>query len=131
MRTLALLAAILALTGCVITSATVTASNPHPDLPANYRRMVADYMKTQVFAQIGGDWLRRQAFEIADPHRNFNGYDVACVRRVGDGGSVRGYAFSGGQLLTLTGIPVSGVLMMATWCGEAPVYRPFPEWNSA
>jgi hypothetical protein len=117
----------LALTGCLTTSATVTASNPHPDLPANYRRMVADYMKTQVVAQIGGEWLRRQAFEISDPHRHFSGYDVVCVR-MGDG-TVRGYAFSGGQLQTLTGYPVSGVLTMTAMCGDVPVFRPFPEWN--
>jgi hypothetical protein len=29
--------------------------------------MVADYMKTQMFAQLGGDRLRAQAVEISDP----------------------------------------------------------------
>jgi hypothetical protein len=91
--------------------------------------MVADYMKTQAFAQIGGDRLRNQAIEISDPHRNFYGYDVVCVRF--GGGAVPGYAFSGGQLLTLTGNPISGVLTMAAWCGDEPVFRPFPEWNRA
>jgi hypothetical protein len=132
--------AALALTvaGCE-TTAQVTATNPHPDLPANYRRMVVDYMKTQMFVEIGGDRLRAQAVEISDPHRNFYGYDVVCVRFGGGGypnfSTVRGYAFSGGQLLTWTGNIISqygsGVLVMAAWCGDQPVFRPFPEWNSA
>jgi hypothetical protein len=121
--------------GC-LTTAPVTATNPHPDLPANYRRMVADYMKTQLFAQIGGPGIRTA--EISDPHRTWNGYDVVCVRFGGGGwpnfSTVRAYAFSGGQLLTFTGYIASqygqGVLTEAVACGSEPVFRPFPEWRT-
>ena len=128
MRTL-VCSTMLALTvaGC-LTKAPVTATNPHPDLPANYRQVVADFMKTQQFAQIGGPGIRTA--EISDPHRTWSGQDVVCVRF--GGGGWPNFTFSGGQLLTFTGHIVSsygqGVLTEAVACGSEPVFRPFPEW---
>lgn len=65
----------LTVAGCQ-TTAPVTATNPHPDLPANYRQAVADYMKTQLFAQIGGPGIRTA--EISDPHRTWAAM-TSCV----------------------------------------------------
>jgi hypothetical protein len=138
MRTL-ICSAMLALTvaGCLTTaSAPVTATNPHPDLPANYRQVIADYMKTQMFAQIGGPGIRTA--EISAPHRAWNGRDVVCVRFGGGGwpnfSTVRAYAFSDGQLLFSTGNIVSsygqGVLTEAVACGSEPIFGPFPEWRA-
>jgi hypothetical protein len=136
LRTLVLSGVMLALTGCQTSTSVVTASNPHPNLPKNYRRVLADYMKTQFFAQLAGDRLSGQAIEISDPHRNFYGHDVVCVRFGGPNFPiVRAYAFSDGQIVTWTGNIISeygsGVVVMAVHCGDEPVFRPFPEWNSA
>lgn len=128
MRTL-VYSAMLALTvaGCA-TTAKVTATNPHPNLPANYRKVVAAYMKTQMFAQGPGT----RTAEISDPNHMWSGHDVVCVRF--GGGTVRAFPFGNGQLLTLTGQIVSlngaGVLTEAAICGWEPVFRPFPEWRT-
>src|SRR5258708_37283253 len=74
-----------------------TATNPHPALPANYRQVVADFMKTQQFAQIGGPGIRTA--EISDPHRTWSGQDVVCVRF--GGGGWPNFTFSGGEAPSL------------------------------
>jgi hypothetical protein len=126
------------LSGCLTTaSSSVTASNPHPDLPANYRKQIAEYMRTQMFARMGGI----KGAEISDPHRGFAGLlnggerDFVCVRFGGGGwpnfSTVRGYAFVDGKLHWDTGGIVSqygqGVLTEAMACGENPTFKPFPE----
>src|SRR5258708_18627728 len=75
-----------------------TATNPHPALPANYRQVVADFMKTQQFAQIGGPGIRTA--EISDPHRTWSGQDVVCVRF--GGGGWPNFTFSGGRRPSLS-----------------------------
>jgi hypothetical protein len=123
----------LTVAGCA-TPAKVTATNPHPNLPANYRKAVADYMKTQMFGSRPGI----STAEISDPNHTWNGYDVVCVRFGGGGwpnfSTVRAYVFSNGQLLAATGQIVSqfgqGVVTEAVNCGSEPVFRPFPEWRT-
>jgi hypothetical protein len=46
----------LSLAGCQTsgtTASSVESASPHPDLPANYRRQIAEYMRTQLFAAGG------------------------------------------------------------------------------
>jgi NADPH-dependent 2,4-dienoyl-CoA reductase/sulfur reductase-like enzyme len=124
--------------GCMTTaSPPVTATNPHPDLPANYRKQIAEYMRTQMFARMGGI----KGAEISEPHRGFAGLinggerDTVCVRFGGGGwpnfSVVRGYTFVGGKLNWDNGGIVSeygrGVLTEAMACGENPTFKPFPE----
>jgi hypothetical protein len=122
------------LAGCQTTaSSSATPNNPHPDLPANYRKQIADYMRTQMFASLGGI----RGAEISDPHRTVAGLwyglgerDIVCVR-FGGGSTIRGYVFVGGQLHWDNGGIVSqggqGVLIEAWACGEHPNFKPFPE----
>jgi hypothetical protein len=137
------------LAGCVTTdSPTVTASssakanNPNPDLPANYRKQIAEHMRTQRDAlglvSLFPRGITKGGAEISDPNRAFSWlgtHDVVCVRFGGGGwpnfSSVRAYTFSDGQLLTSTGYIVSsygqGVLTEAMACGANPNFKPFPE----
>jgi hypothetical protein len=131
------------LAGCVTTasssvtennSRSVTANNPHPDLPGNYRKQIAEFMRTQMFASMGGI----KGAEISEPNRAFSWLgtrDVVCVRFGGGGwpnfSTVRAYAFTDGQLQWGTGGIVSqfgqGVLTEAMACGATPNFKPFPE----
>jgi hypothetical protein len=123
------------LAGCVTTaSSSVTANNPHPDLPANYRKQIAEFMRTQMFASMRGI----RGAEISDPNRTVSILgmrDVVCVRFGGGGwpnfSTVRAYAFTDGQLQWGTGGIVSqfgqGVLTEAMACGANPNFKPFPE----
>ena len=126
------------LVGCQTTaSSSVTANNPHPDLPANYRKQIAEYMRTQMFARMGGI----TGAEISDPNRTFAGLlsggerDIVCVRFGGGGwpnfSTVRAYTFVGGQLHWDTDGIVSqygrGVLTEGWACGANPNFKPFPE----
>lgn len=131
------------LAGCQTTASSsataikVTANNPHPDLPANYRKQIAEYMRTQMFARMGGI----KGAEISDPNRTFAGLvnggerDIVCVRFGGGGwpnfSTVRAYTFVDGKLPWDTGGIVSqfgrGVLTERWACGENPNFKPFPE----
>jgi hypothetical protein len=137
------------LAGCVTTaSSSVTASgsssaianNPHPDLPANYRKQIAEFMRTERDAlglvPLFPRGITKGGAEISDPHRPFNrNGDFVCVRTGGGGwpnfSTVSGYLFTGGQLQPGSGNIVSqygrGVLTEATVCGENPNFKPFPE----
>jgi hypothetical protein len=131
MRTIVCSVALALTVAACQTPAQVTATNPHPNLPANYRQVVADYMKTQMLGPV------TQTVEISDPHHTWNGFDGVCVRFGGGGwpnfSTVRAYHFSNGKLLDVTGQIVSqfgsGVLVEAAHCGSEPVFRPFPEWR--
>ncbi|HEY2527729.1 MAG TPA: hypothetical protein VGJ20_07215 [Xanthobacteraceae bacterium] len=117
------------LTGC----STASFTDPHADdMPANYRRLIADYMRTQSVAlgllpafRFG---IKRGEAEIADPHKAPGGYNV-CVRLGGQ--TVMSYGFVGGQLVRGTGGIISqggqGVLQEALNCGANPNFKPFPE----
>ena len=130
MRKLVCSAILALIVGGCQTTGPVTANNPHPDLPPNYRLVIADYMKTQLFAQLSGP--RHETAELSDPHRTWNGNDAVCVSFSG-GSTVRAYVFSGGGLQFGTGGIVSqsgqGVLTKALACGSEPVFKPFPEWS--
>ena len=118
------------LADCVTTtSSSAKANNPHPDLPANYRKQIAEYMRTQMFARMGG--IKRA--EIADPNRTFAGLlsggerDIVCVRFGGGSwpnfSTVRAYTFVDGKLPWDNGGIVSqfgrGVLSERWACGES------------
>jgi hypothetical protein len=139
------------LASCVTTnSPTVTATasspavanNPHPDLPANYRKQIAEFMRTQRDAlgliSLFPRGITKGGAEISDPNRTFSWlgtHDVVCVRFGGGGwpnfSTVRAYGFNGGQLQLGTGGIVSqygqGVLTEAMACGANPNFQPFPE----
>jgi hypothetical protein len=111
-------------------SSPAIANNPYPDLPANYRKQIADYMQTQRVA-LGLLPLvihQGETVEISDPNRKFIGGGVwVCVRFGGT--TVRAYGFADGQLQKWTGnsFDQSGVLIQARICGFNPNYKPFPE----
>jgi hypothetical protein len=118
------------LAGCATTAAPVTANNPHPDLPANYRQKVAEFMRTQFFARTFGI----KNAEISDPNRTFSGLvvggdrDVVCVRL---GATIRAYVFKDGVVYWDSGGIISqmgrGVLNERWSCGANPNFKPFPE----
>jgi hypothetical protein len=118
------------------------ANNPHPDLPPNYRKQIADFMRTQrgdlgLLPHAFPKGIAKGGAEIGEPNRklSFGGMqDVVCVRlNHGDGWpdfSVRrAYAFTHGRLDSGTGgfISGQGVLVEAGVCGANPNYRSFPE----
>lgn len=131
-------------TGCSAASSKVTATssssaianNPHPDLPADYRKQIADFMRTQ-----GGDAFGLVPFvihqgekvEIGEPNRRLTYLgmeEVVCVRFTRSDGwpynsATRAYSFRGGQfpLGPGQGALVSGLGI----CGFNPNYKPFPE----
>ena len=119
------------LAGCQTTasSSSVASNNPHPDLPANYRQKIAEFMRTQMFARSG---IRNA--EISDPNRTFAGLinggdrDIVCVRF---GSTVRSYVFKDGVVYWDSGGIISqmgaGVLSERWACGGNPNFKPFPE----
>jgi hypothetical protein len=138
--TFALLSTIPAifLAGCETTASSAAASssaianNPHPDLPANYRKQIADYMRTQRVA-LGLMPLvihEGETVEISDPNSKLIGIGMwVCVRFGGT--TVRAYGFDDGQLEKWTGnitsSPQGGVLTERVICGANPNFKPFPE----
>jgi hypothetical protein len=123
-------------------SSSAIANNPHPDLPANYRKQVAEFMRTQRDAlglvTLFPRGITKGGAEISDPNRTFSWlgtHDVVCVRFGGGGwpnfSTIRAYGFNGGQLQWGTGGIVSqygqGVLTEAMACGANPNFKPFPE----
>jgi hypothetical protein len=120
----------LLLAGCQTTADSVASSgggSQHPDLPANYRQQIAEFMRTQLFAKIHG--IRNA--EISDPNRAFAGLinggdrDFVCIRF---GGTVRAYVFVDGKLPWDNGGPVApGIALLFKQCGEKPNFKPCPE----
>lgn len=120
----------LFLVGCQssgIVASSGRAVSQHPDLPANYRQQVAEFMRTQLFAKIHGI----KSAEISDPNRAFAGLiaggdrDFVCVRL---GGAVRAYVFVDGKLPWDNGGATSpGFMLINNVCGENPNFKSFPE----
>ena len=124
------------LAGCQTTgnsTGVASANSPHPDLPANYRQQIAEFMRTQLFAFRG-----IKGAEISEPYRGFAGLinggdrDIVCVRFGGPGGALRGYVFVDGKLPWDNGGSLgfegaSGILSQRMACGANPNFKPFPE----
>ena len=114
-------------------SSSTIANNPYPDLPANYRKQIADFMRTQRADPPGLVPLvihQGETVEISDPNRKPIGKGIwVCVRF--DATTVRSYGFVDGQLEKWTGniasSPQGGVLTERLICGANPKFKPFPE----
>jgi ABC-type Fe3+-hydroxamate transport system substrate-binding protein len=118
-------------------SSSAIANNPNPDLPANYRNQIANFMRTQrgdAFGLVPFVIRQGETVEIGDPNRRLTylGMEtVVCVRiSRGDGwpnnSATRVYSFSGGQL---SSGPGQGGLVSGGpgVCGWNTNYKPFPE----